>query len=131
MFIFNGIVTWHCSHHVTPRVTFRTCALQNSIWIWAPLWLQKSLTMLKSVPLMLKRNALGCIIFSIGQIYVCGDTFILCHFVYISIYRSRDRGKVLIWGNPQYFKQGNSLWRKVKRNTYISFNQFILSIIKL
>ena len=30
------------SHHVASRVTVRTCALQKSNWIRAPLWLQKN-----------------------------------------------------------------------------------------
>ena len=33
---------------------------------------------------MLRRNDLGCIVFErrVGQPYVFGDTFILCHFVF-------------------------------------------------
>ena len=63
-----------------------TCAQQKSNGIRAPLWLQKRLTKLKSVPLMLERNDFGCIVFErLGRpiIFICGDTFIPCHFVYI------------------------------------------------
>ena len=51
------------SYHVTSRVTVCKHALQKSILIRAQLWLKKGLTTLKSVPLMLKRNAFGCIVF--------------------------------------------------------------------
>jgi len=103
MFIFNGIVTWHCGFitlHPAWPFTYR--------WWWSErFWVYRFW-------------------------YVCGDTF-------FTLFTSKLIDHVIAAKcpydeSPVFSKRGNTFSgeREAKnRNTYISLNQIVLSIIKL
>jgi len=82
MFIFNGIHMPLWSHHFTFRVTVRTCALKKS----GPIMTKQTTTdnaKKRTGDAQAKRSRVYRFLASCRSIiYVCANTFMLCHFVY-------------------------------------------------
>ena len=72
---------------------------------------KKILTMLKSVPLMLKRNAFGCIVFErrVGQYYLCVEILLYSPILFTSKFNDHMMAAMCPYEIPGIFKRHHHL----------------------